>query len=94
VLYLHARHILAIEDADGRDFAPLAALPLPMEPGARFWAKTSDTEPQYWFVRGRSPYVSVGYVPAGSATLPVPGELAAKRGLVRLPDPKASEVTA
>jgi hypothetical protein len=32
VLYLHARHILAIEDADGRDFAPLDPAAPPAAP--------------------------------------------------------------
>jgi hypothetical protein len=74
--------------------APVKALPLPTEPGARFWGKTSDTEPQYWFTRGRSSYVSVGYVPASAGTLPIPLEHATRCGLVRLVDPNSDEVTA
>jgi hypothetical protein len=99
--HVHARHILAIEDADGRDFAPL---PLPTEPGERFWGRSVDEpEPQYWFVRGpasteeahdTAARALVYYVPSCSSDSIVRAAVAQSVGLVRLPDPKAPEVTA
>jgi hypothetical protein len=73
--------------------APVAVLPLPTEPGARFWGR-SHAHPvqQWWFVRhvadvsGRARYVpSVGY-----SVLAVDVDVS---GLVRLPDPSAPEAT-
>lgn len=167
-LYAHARHVLSVEDADARDFAPpapptagnvlttfeLDALPvgavvdatvagtrvramlsearlwrmsayldgsrvalsrdlrdavlvtdapiqpapanllaLPTEPGARFWGRTPDSEPQWWFVRAE-PDWSSSYVPSAPSVSWVRSADVATHGLVRLPDPDASEVTA
>lgn len=78
--------------------APVTPLPLPTEPGARFWGKTSDTESQWWFAR-HYPHGSAAlwYTPARASTLlaaDVRFDRAASRGLVRLPDPSSGEVTA
>lgn len=75
--------------------APIKLLPLPTEPGARFWGRTSGSEPTWWFVhsvgfRGQSS--EVRYV--SSAGRGVPSQGIAAHGLVRLPDPDASDVTA
>lgn len=165
-LYIHARHVLSVEDADGRDFAPPAPpaagdiltsaeldalpvgavvdatvtgvrvramrleaggwslterldnspfaatlslegavlvtdgpiqpapikpLPLPTEPGARFWGRVYDSEPQWWFVREPEPG-DQWYVPSVGFSLSA--QDASALGLVRLPDPGASDVTA
>lgn len=41
VFYLHNRHVVSVKDAP---------LPLPTEPGARFWGKAKNVPPQWWFV--------------------------------------------
>lgn len=76
--------------------APVKPLPLPTAPGARFWGRTSNSEPTWWFVHGvgrqRGQSDEVRYV--SSTGRGVPSQGVATHGLVRLPDPDASEVTA
>lgn len=70
--------------------APAPAKPLPTEPGERFWGKMPDSEPQWWFVRSATG--DYWYLPTtGVAVWP---QDVAGCGLVRLPEPSATEVTA
>ena len=73
--------------------APVKPLPLPTELGARFWGRTPDSEPTWWFIRAE-PDWSSSYVPSAPSVSWVRSADVVERGLVRLPDPDASEVTA
>lgn len=69
--------------------APVKLLPLPTDRRERFWGRTRDSEPQYWFVRfGGDEY---WYLPAMGAAI-WPHEVA-ECGLVRLPGPDASSAS-
>ena len=74
--------------------APVKPLPLPTEPGARFWGRTPDSEPTWWFVHNVGGLVGRQCRYVSSAGRGVPSQGVATHGLVRLPDPDASEVTA
>lgn len=72
--------------------APIKPLPLPTEPGARFWGRVNDSEPTWWFVRWTGEPGSVWYLPPkGYGVFPREVD---SLGLVRLPDPDTSDVTA
>jgi len=45
--------------------------PLPTEPGKRFWGKTRNSKPQWWFVRESDSGEEVWYLPAHSKPDPL-----------------------
>jgi hypothetical protein len=79
--------------------APVAPLPLPTQAGERFWGKTRNSSPQWWFVQDASGLLL--YVPARMVD---EGEGRARNvfdrlsgeafGLVRLPEPTETEAGA
>lgn len=74
--------------------APVKPLPLPMELGARFWGRTPDSEPTWWFVHNVGGLVGRQCRYVSSTGRGVPSQGVATHGLVRLPEPDASDVTA
>jgi hypothetical protein len=58
--------------------------PPPTEPGERFWGKTKNTDPQWWFVRDGTD--EVWYVPSGKRPTTLCASEIPVNGLVRLPE--------
>jgi hypothetical protein len=66
-------------------YAVVEDVPLPSEPGARFWGKTTNTEPQWWFVR--EGIGDIWYVPSSARPASLCASEIPPNGLVRLPAP-------